>query len=96
MDKINSAIYDIDANENSSENVYEIAQTAIDHFKYRKSFLALLLNDRDVDEIEMLFEDLKSAAESESQTDLIKAKRRLISKLEQMKRLCAFNIDSVF
>ena len=90
---------DIDQSDNKSNDyseTYNIAIEAEKNFSKRKTFLALLLNDKDIDEIEITFEDFKSAAESQNLSDMTKAKNRLISKLEQMRRLCGFNIDSIF
>ena len=61
-----------------------------------KILYALLINDKDMDEIEVAIEDLGSAVESRSFEEIKKAKNRLSAKLEQMRRLSAFNIDSVF
>lgn len=94
LDKLSNAILCIDSAK--SESSYEIAENAEKIFLSRKNALSLLLNDKDIDEIEDYIIDLKSAAESCNQTDTEKAKNRLVSKLEQTRRLCAFNIDSIF
>ena len=89
LDELSSALH---INNNSEY----IAKSAEEIFLSKKNTLSLLLNDKDIDEIEDYIIDLKSAAESGDLPDIEKAKNRLVSKLEQTRRLCAFNIDSIF
>ena len=94
LDELSNAVSPTDDIDLGS--IYETAENAEKIFLSRKNTLSLLLNDKDIDEIEDYIIDLKSAAESKNHSDTAKAKSRLVSKLEQTRRLCAFNIDSIF
>lgn len=90
LDELYESVESTDGNPENTVNGTESI------FASKKNTLSLLLNDKDIDEIEDYIIDLKSASVSGSAADTEKAKNRLVSKLEQTRRLCAFNIDSIF
>lgn len=95
IDEITAVIEAADDDKNIEKET-DISNSVKKHFEDRKILYALLINDKDMDEIEVAIEDLGSAVESRSFEEIKKAKNRLSAKLEQMRRLSAFNIDSVF
>ena len=95
IDEITAVIEAADDDKNIEKET-DVSNSVKKHFEDRKILYALLINDKDMDEIEVAIEDLGSAVESHSFEEIKKAKNRLSAKLEQMRRLSAFNIDSVF
>lgn len=95
IDEITAVIEAADDDKNIEKET-AVSNSVKKHFEDRKILYALLINDKDMDEIEVAIEDLGSAVESRSFEEIKKAKNRLSAKLEQMRRLSAFNIDSVF
>lgn len=95
IDEITAVIEAADDDKNIEKET-DVSNSVKKHFEDRKILYALLINDKDMDEIEVAIEDLGSAVESRSFEEIKKAKNRLSAKLEQMRRLSAFNIDSVF
>ena len=96
IDEISATVEKIDGYDEDFTKIHETALSAERKFGDGRSLFSILINDKDMDEISTNLEDLKSAAESQSLGDVTKAKNRLIAKLEQMKRLSVFNIDSIF
>ena len=96
IDEISATVEKIDGYGEDFTKIHETALSAERKFGDGRSLFSILINDKDMDEISTNLEDLKSAAESQSLGDVTKAKNRLIAKLEQMKRLSVFNIDSIF
>lgn len=95
IDEITAVIEAADDDKNIEKET-AVSNSVKKHFEDRKILYALLINDKDMDEIEVAIEDLGSAVESRNFEEIKKAKNRLSAKLEQMRRLSAFNIDSVF
>lgn len=95
IDEITAVIEAADDDKNIEKET-DVSNSVKKHFEDHKILYALLINDKDMDEIEVAIEDLGSAVESRSFEEIKKAKNRLSAKLEQMRRLSAFNIDSVF
>ena len=96
IDEISAVIEETDDASENIEKEIGVSKSVKKHFQDRKILYALLINDKDMDEIEVAIEDLCSAVESHNLEEIKKAKNRLSAKLGQMRRLSAFNIDSVF
>ncbi len=96
LEEISAYTEKIDSTSADFDVINEQLSSAEKSFSKSEKFLSLTLCDEHLEEIKRGLTDIKSSASAESREGVITAKSRLISYIEELRRLSSFSIETIF